>query len=123
MSTPVPVLARWRTLASVLLLTVAVTPAARSQEPTPGALPYCPRHAVFRPAFNIPTRRPLIESGFEYPTKPLFLKGYAGYNYGRGPREAFIPTGYGTGIIQPVGTGAPVSTGPFSGRRWHDRLR
>lgn len=86
---------------------------AQAQDPLPAPqtaapLPWYQRHAVFRPALNLPTRKPLMETGYEFPTRPLFLKGYAGYNYGRGPREAFIPTGYGTGMIQPVGTAAPV---------------
>lgn len=106
------------TLAGGLVLVLAAQ-GARAQEPDPNAVPYYPRHAVFRPAFNIPTRKPLLESGYEFPTKPIFLKGYAGYNYGRGPREAFIPTGYGTGYIAPVGVGSPAPAGPcLPRRRW-----
>jgi hypothetical protein len=112
--------ARWRPLAAGLLSALSAAPAALAQEPAvPGALPYYSRHAVFKPALNIPTRRPLIESGFEFPTKPLFLKGYAGSNYGRGPREAYIVTGCDTGVIQPVGLGAPTPSGPFLG--WNRR--
>jgi hypothetical protein len=85
------------------------------QEPGLGVYPSQPQHAVFQPALPIPTRRPLQEVGYEFPTKPVFLKGYAGNLYGRGPREAFIPTGYGVGTIQPVATGDPVLCRP---RRW-----
>ncbi|HEV3121120.1 MAG TPA: hypothetical protein VGY53_04430 [Isosphaeraceae bacterium] len=79
-----------------------------------GNYPYHQRHAVFKPALPIPTRRPQQEMGYEFPTKPLFLKGYSGHLYGRGPREAFIPTGCGVGTIEPVGIGAPRHLGP----RW-----
>jgi len=84
------------------------------QQPALGRYPYHQRHAVFKPALPIPTRRPQMETGYEFPTKPLFLKGYAGHLYGNGPREAFIPTGYGTGTIEPVGIGTPRHLGP----RW-----
>lgn len=39
-------------------------------------------YTVFRPAFTEPVR------------KPIFLSGYAGSNYGRGPRAAYAPSGY-----------------------------
>lgn len=42
------------------------------------------------------TNRPLIQSGFEMPTKPLFLSGYAGRNYGHGLRQAYIPSSPGS---------------------------
>jgi hypothetical protein len=64
-----------------------------------------------------------MDTGYEFPTKPLFLKGYAGYNYGRGPREAFIPTGYGTGTIAPVGVAGPPPTGPSILQPWWRRAR
>jgi hypothetical protein len=98
-------------------LTLAASASARAQEQTltPQApVPYIQRHAVFRPALPIPTRRPLQETGYEFPTKPLFLKGYAGNLYGQAPKEAYIPTGYGTGTIQPVGGATP--------RPWRPRL-
>jgi len=114
--------------ATIVLLTMAVVWAdrARAQEPdqpdpAAGALPWYQRHAVFRPALNIPARKPLMETGYEFPTRPLFLKGYAGYNYGTGPREVFVPTGYGTGVIQPLGVGAPVPCAPCFGKRWLNR--
>ena len=34
--------------------------------------------------------------GFEMPTKPLFLGGYAGRNYGHGIRQGFIPAAPGS---------------------------
>jgi hypothetical protein len=113
--------ARWRPLAGGVLLILAGTAEVAGQEPPAAVVPYCPRHAVFRPAFDIPTRRPLMETGFEYPTKPLFLRGYAGNLYGRGPREAYLPTGFGTGTIQPVGSAVPApAAGPrFVRRRLH----
>lgn len=127
----------WRTaLAGGLLLTAVAAADARAQAPVqvqvqppaqepfappPGAVPYYSRHAVFRPTFDIPTRRPLMESGYEFPTKPVFLKGYSGSTYGRGPREVFVPTGYGTGYITPTGVGAPAACGPRFGRRWLGR--
>jgi hypothetical protein len=93
---------------------------APQQEPfstPPSGVPYYSRHSVFRPMLNIPTRKPAVESGFEFPTKPLFLKGYAGSNYGQGPREVFVPTGYGSGYIQPMSIGAPASA-PCNRWRW-----
>lgn len=95
---------------------------APAQEPLPAPqtspFPWYQRHAVFRPALNLPTRKPLMETGYEFPTRPLFLKGYAGYNYGRGPREAYIPTGFGTGTIQPVGTPASCDNRGLFRRLW-----
>jgi hypothetical protein len=101
---------------AVVILSLDAT--ARGQEQINPSVPYIERHAVFRPAFNLPTRRPLMDTGFEFPTKPLFLKGYAGYNYGSGPREAFIPTGYGTGTIQPVGVCDPMTGGGLPRPWW-----
>ncbi|MBX6313586.1 MAG: hypothetical protein IRY99_11820 [Isosphaeraceae bacterium] len=46
---------------------------------------------AYRPAAPYVVYRP----AFEYPnTKPLFLGGYAGTNYGRGPRASYAPAGY-----------------------------
>lgn len=42
------------------------------------------------------TNRPMISSGFEMPTKPLFLGGYAGRNYGHGIRQAYVPVAPGS---------------------------
>lgn len=42
------------------------------------------------------TNRPLIQSGFEMPTKPIFLSGYAGHNYGHGVRQGYIPAAPGS---------------------------
>ena len=42
------------------------------------------------------TNRPLISSGFEMPTKPLFISGYAGRNYGQGVRQGYIFNSPGT---------------------------
>lgn len=42
------------------------------------------------------TNRPMISSGFEMPTRPLFLGGYAGRNYGRGIRQAYVPVAPGS---------------------------
>lgn len=42
------------------------------------------------------TNRPMISSGFEMPTKPLFLGGYAGRNYGHGIRQAYVPIAPGS---------------------------
>jgi hypothetical protein len=110
-------LVRCSILVGSALVVVGFEVRARGQEQC-AAVPYIERHAVFRPAFDIPSRKPLMETGYEFPTKPLFLKGYAGYNYGRGPREAFIPTGYGTGTIQPVGVADPVAPGAAFPRPW-----
>jgi hypothetical protein len=109
---------RWITLAGSALALLSFEAAARGQEQVGAAVPYIERHAVFRPAFNIPTRKPQMDTGYEFPTKPLFLKGYSGYNYGRGVREAYIPTGDGTGTIQPVGVGDPLAPGPAFMRPW-----
>src|SRR5262245_33645963 len=73
------------------------------------------RYAAFRPAFDLPHRRPLVATGYEIPTRPVFFRGYSGYNYGRGPREAFIPTGCGTGVVQAVGTTFTRPAGTCSG--------
>lgn len=42
------------------------------------------------------TNRPMITSGYEMPTKPLFIGGYAGRNYGHGIRQGYIPAGPGS---------------------------
>ncbi|MFM1801185.1 MAG: hypothetical protein RJA81_537 [Planctomycetota bacterium] len=42
------------------------------------------------------TNRPMIQSGFEMPTKPLFLSGYAGRNYGHGVRQGYVPVAPGS---------------------------
>jgi hypothetical protein len=39
-------------------------------------------YTVYRPAFQEPVR------------KPVYLSGYAGSNYGRGPRASYAPSGY-----------------------------
>ncbi len=114
---PIPTL--WRSLAGGLLLTMAVSASASAQQAPATFIPYTQRHAVFRPTFDIPTRHPLMETGFEYPTKPLFVRGYAGSLYGQGPREAYIPTGYGTGTIQAVGTLDPAPRPGLFGRLFH----
>ncbi len=65
-------------------------------------LPQAPHAALIQPtpANQGPTRwqtnRPMISSGFEMPTKPLFLGGYAGRNYGHGIRQGFIPAAPGS---------------------------
>ena len=78
---------RRRALASgALLLTAGLVavPACqgsgwqRPAQPAPGAAPY----VSYRPAFP------------EGNARPLFLNSYAGYNYGRGPRASYAPTGY-----------------------------
>lgn len=104
----------WKPVAGSAALVLALAAWAPGQEPEAnlGTMPYIERHSVFKPALNIPTRRPLQETGYEFPTKPLFLKGYSGYLYGRAAREAFVPTGYGVGNIQPVGVGEPRRCGP-----------
>ena len=99
---------RGRARVGGFVLSLAGATGAAAQEPA--TIPYIQRHAVFKPAFDIPTRRPLMETGYEFPTKPLFVRGYGGNLYGQGPREAFIPTGYGTGSIQAVGATAPSPT-------------
>ena len=42
------------------------------------------------------TNRPMISSGYEMPTKALFLGGYAGRNYGHGIRQAYVPAAPGS---------------------------
>jgi hypothetical protein len=42
------------------------------------------------------TNRPMISSGYEMPTKALFLGGYAGRNYGHGIRQGYVPAGPGS---------------------------
>jgi hypothetical protein len=109
---------RWFMLAGSAIVLLSLESNARGQEQSNTVVPYIERHAVFRPAFNIPTRRPQMDVGYEFPTKPIFLKGYAGYNYGKGPREAYIPTGCGAGTIAPVGVGDPQGPGPAFLRPW-----
>lgn len=42
------------------------------------------------------TNRPMISSGYEMPTKALFLGGYAGRNYGHGIRQGYVPAAPGS---------------------------
>ena len=65
-------------------------------------LPQAPHAAMIQPSpanqgpSRWQTNRPMISSGFEMPTKPLFLGGYAGRNYGHGIRQGYIPVAPGS---------------------------
>jgi hypothetical protein len=80
--------ARWPVLALMFVALPACRAAAQDglvRAPAPA--PY----AVYRPAYPYPG------------TRPLFLKTYAGHNYGQGPRAAYAPTGLLLEYPQPAG--------------------
>lgn len=64
-------------------------------------LPTTPSAALVQPTpanqgpMRWSTNRPMITSGYTMPTKPLFIGGYAGRNYGRGIRQGYVPASPG----------------------------
>jgi hypothetical protein len=64
-------------------------------------LPTTPSAALIQPTpanqgpMRWQTNRPMISSGFSMPTKPLFIGGYGGRNYGRGIRQGYVPVAPG----------------------------
>jgi len=74
---------RQRRLTQVTIL--PTTPSAALVQPTPAN----------QGPMRWTTNRPMISSGYSMPTKPLFIGGYGGRNYGRGIRQGYIPASPG----------------------------
>lgn len=70
---------RQRRLTQVTIL--PTTPSAALVQPTPAN----------QGPMRWSTNRPMISSGYSMPTKPLFIGGYGGRNYGRGIRQGYVP--------------------------------
>ncbi len=78
---------QWRTSRRMTQVTVLPTPpTAALIQPNPAA----------QKSGRWTTNRPLISSGYEMPTRPLFISGYAGRNYGHGVRQGYIFNSPGT---------------------------
>lgn len=75
---------RQRRLTQVTIL--PTTPSAALVQPTPAN----------QGPMRWTTNRPMITSGYTMPTKPLFIGGYAGRNYGRGVRQGYVPVSPGS---------------------------
>lgn len=75
---------RQRRLTQVTIL--PTTPSAALVQPTPAN----------QGPMRWTTNRPMITSGYSMPTKPLFIGGYAGRNYGRGIRQGYVPVSPGS---------------------------
>ena len=75
---------RQRRLTQVTIL--PTTPSAALVQPTPAN----------QGPLRWQTNRPLISSGYSMPTKPLFIGGYGGRNYGRGIRQGYVPVSPGS---------------------------
>jgi hypothetical protein len=86
---------------TVAALIVAVVPAcqasAKDRKAWVAQRPVAP-YVAYRPAYPEPLTRP-----------PLYISGYAGANYGRGPRASYAPTGY---LLE---YGRPPGRRPFLG--------
>ncbi len=94
-------------LAAALTLSVCIATDAQAQSfrqrrlTQVTILPTTPSAALVQPTpanqgpMRWTTNRPMISSGYSMPTKPLFIGGYAGRNYGRGIRQGYIPASPG----------------------------
>lgn len=68
------------------------------------------RYSAMRPpyegtynAYRVPLPAgPLGETELTPPSGPVLLGGYAGYNYGVGPRLTYIPTSRRSGLVETI---------------------